>query len=91
MTKKDTTVSEKKCAPLAILDNDTATPKPTAATAITRRLLSPIANAMKKNAPAASPDEKEQLLLHWSETTKAGVNRREPPNSCRSLGRARPK
>src|SRR5690606_33808662 len=86
-----TTVSEMKRAPVAILENDTATPNATAATPIARLLLTAIVNARKNKAPAASPDENEQFLTQPSVTTKAGVNCRDPPNSCTSRGRTRPK
>src|SRR5689334_3919247 len=89
--KKDTTVSEKKWAPEAILETETRIPNPMAAAATRRFRLASGMTASAKKAPAASPDENEQLRLHPSVTTKAGVNCCAPPNSAMSLGLARPK
>lgn len=73
ITKKETTVSEKKWAPEAILDAETRTPNPTLAVVTARFLLATRMNASAKKAPAESPDENEQLWSQASEITKAGV------------------
>jgi hypothetical protein len=64
ITKYETTVSDRKCEPEAILAAETRTPNPTAADVATRLLrLSAFTSASEKKAPAASPDENEQLRL----------------------------
>src|SRR5687768_18334278 len=91
MTKNETTLSEKKCAPVATLEEDTTTPYDTAATSTARFLPNASARAIAKKAPAPSPDENEQLSSHSWLMTNAGVKCFEPPNSSTSLGLARPK
>src|SRR5688572_18118691 len=92
MIKNETIVSERKCAPEAILAIEMIAPNEMAATsAILRRRPNAYTSAIEKKPAAASPDEKEQFLRHSVLIAKAVVKLFPPPNSTTSLGRARPK
>src|SRR5262245_13299565 len=91
MMKNDVAVSEKKCAPDEIRAIDTSTPSASATANTRRRWLRASASAIEKNAPAASPEENEQLVSHSRLKVKGGVKCCVPPNSTLLRGRARPK